>query len=146
MTPTDIRKRRTKIVATLGPASSSETVISELITSGVNVFRLNFSHGTHEQHRSNAKMVRELSQKHNRHVGILGDLQGPKIRIGELQTETLQLVNAEPLILTIDQDTADSTNGQQTVINKRHSVTGSQQPTTITIGRYWPIQNTTDNQ
>ena len=109
MTPTDIRKRRTKIVATLGPASSSETVISELITSGVNVFRLNFSHGTHEQHRSNVKMVRELSQKHNRHVGILGDLQGPKIRIGELQTETLQLVNAEPLILTIDQNTADST-------------------------------------
>ncbi len=112
MTPTDIRKRRTKIVATLGPASSSETVISELITSGVNVFRLNFSHGTHEQHRSNARLVRELSQKHNRHVGILGDLQGPKIRIGELQTETLQLVNAESLILTIDQNTADSTNGR----------------------------------
>lgn len=112
MTPTDIRKRRTKIVATLGPASSSEEVISDLITSGVNVFRLNFSHGTHKQHRKNAETVRVLSRKHNRHVGILGDLQGPKIRIGELQTDSLELVNSQILTLTTNISTADSTKGR----------------------------------
>ena len=88
MTPKDIRKRRTKIVATLGPASSTAEVIGELLDSGVNVFRLNFSHGSHERHIANVAIVREQAAQRNRHIGILGDLQGPKIRIGDLQSET----------------------------------------------------------
>ena len=108
MTPKEIRKRRTKIVATLGPASSTSEVIGELIEAGVNVFRLNFSHGTHDQHRQNANTVRAESEKRNRHVGILGDLQGPKIRIGELQTEQKQLHEDQAIVLTTDKSTADS--------------------------------------
>ena len=108
MTPKEIRKRRTKIVATLGPASSTPDVIGELIENGVNVFRLNFSHGTHDQHRQNANTVRAESEKRNRHVGILGDLQGPKIRIGELQTEQKQLYEDQAIVLTTDKSTADS--------------------------------------
>lgn len=108
MTPKDIRKRRTKIVATLGPASSTPEVIGELLDSGVNVFRLNFSHGSHEQHIANAAVVREQASQRNRHIGILGDLQGPKIRIGNLQTETKTLAEDQPLVLTTDEASADS--------------------------------------
>ncbi len=108
MTLQDIRKRRTKIVATLGPASSSPEVIGELLDSGVNIFRLNFSHGSHEQHSQNARIVRELADNRKRHVGLLGDLQGPKIRIGDLQTDEKQLIPDQTLILTTDENTADS--------------------------------------
>jgi pyruvate kinase len=69
-----------KIIATLGPASSSETVIRSLITNGVNVFRLNFSHGDHEMHGRNISVIRKSAEKLGREVGILADLQGPKIR------------------------------------------------------------------
>ncbi len=105
------RKRRTKIVATLGPASSTDEVIGELIDSGVNVFRLNFSHGDHDQHRRNAERVRELAADRRRHVAILGDLQGPKIRIGELQAEPLELEEGQALTLTTDKASADSRSG-----------------------------------
>lgn len=110
MTPKEIRKRRTKIVATLGPASSTAEVIGELLDSGVNVFRLNFSHGTHKQHIANVATVREQALKRNRHIGILGDLQGPKIRIGDLQTEQKDLAEGQVITLTIDPSRADSEN------------------------------------
>jgi len=76
--------RRTKIIATLGPACSSEEVIDRLLTHGVDVFRLNFSHGTHEQHEKTINTVRESSMALGRYVPIVGDIQGPKIRIGEV--------------------------------------------------------------
>ncbi len=73
--------RRTKIVATMGPATDSPETIEEMILAGVNVVRMNFSHGDPESHIKRARLVREISRKVGRHVGILGDLQGPKIRI-----------------------------------------------------------------
>jgi pyruvate kinase len=76
--------RRAKIVATLGPASDSVEMIEKLILSGVNVFRFNFSHNTHEYHLENLKKVREVSARLNRAVTVLQDISGPKIRIGEV--------------------------------------------------------------
>jgi len=73
--------RRTKIVSTLGPATDEPGILEKLIVAGVNVVRMNFSHGSAEDHRRRADMVRELSAKHNTYVAILGDLQGPKIRV-----------------------------------------------------------------
>ncbi len=69
---------RTKIVATVGPASNSKEMLRELMKAGVNVFRLNFSHGTHEGHREVVKFVRELNDELDMNVSLLQDLQGPK--------------------------------------------------------------------
>ncbi len=74
--------RRTKIIATIGPTSSDENIIRQLIKAGVNVIRFNMSHGTHESHRSNFQRVRTIARQENRHVAILMDLCGPKIRVG----------------------------------------------------------------
>ncbi len=76
--------RRTKIVTTLGPATDSPEMIEKLILTGVNVFRLNFSHGSHESHRELFNRIRDVSKKLDRHVAILQDVSGPKIRIGEV--------------------------------------------------------------
>ncbi|CAN5555580.1 pyruvate kinase [soil metagenome] len=76
--------RKTKIVATLGPATSSEEMIGKLVQAGVDVTRLNFSHGSHEDHIKNAQTVREAAKKHGRNVAILQDIQGPKIRTGNV--------------------------------------------------------------
>ncbi|MGR3311222.1 MAG: pyruvate kinase [Candidatus Brocadiales bacterium] len=76
--------RKTKIIATVGPACSSVGVLKRLILSGVDVFRINFSHGTHEEHAAVISNIRKIANKLRRHVAILQDLQGPKIRIGNL--------------------------------------------------------------
>jgi pyruvate kinase len=76
---------RTKIVATLGPASTERDVLRGLIDAGLNVARINFSHGSHAQHAERIALVRELAEEMGRHVAVLGDLQGPRIRIGALQ-------------------------------------------------------------
>src|SRR5690606_31369926 len=73
--------RRTKIVATLGPATSSPELIEALVLAGMDVARLNFSHGTPEEHAERARLVREISARHSRYVALMGDLQGPTIRI-----------------------------------------------------------------
>jgi len=91
--------RRTKIVATLGPASSSSEVIEELIKSGVDVFRLNFSHGTHQEQRRRVEMIRTASEKLDQVVGILADLQGPKIRTENFIDGRVQLIRGEHFIL-----------------------------------------------
>jgi pyruvate kinase len=78
-------KNKTKIIATIGPASNNRGMLEKLIRAGVNVVRLNFSHGTYEQHGDVIKMVRSLSRKLNQPVGILQDLQGPKVRTGKLE-------------------------------------------------------------
>jgi pyruvate kinase len=76
---------RTKIVATLGPACEDDAVLEAMIRAGMNIARLNFSHGSHEVHQDNLERVRALNQKLETNVGILQDLQGPKIRVGELK-------------------------------------------------------------
>jgi pyruvate kinase len=83
--------RRTKIVATIGPASESDDVIAKLISAGVNVFRLNFSHGTAEQHIAAARRIRKQASIAGIYVGIMADLQGPKIRIGSFRNDFVEL-------------------------------------------------------
>lgn len=85
---------KTKIVATIGPASSSEPVLQELLTEGVNVVRLNFSHGTHAEHLRNIENVRRIAFELDRPVAILLDLQGPKIRTGLLQDQAPVVLEA----------------------------------------------------
>lgn len=95
-----LRRRRTKIVATLGPASSSDAVIEALIGAGVNVFRLNFSHGSHEEHGANVERIRRASEKRGAHVAILGDLSGPKIRVGRFEGGGVDLRPGERVVVT----------------------------------------------
>lgn len=80
--------RRARIVCTLGPASNSEAAIRDLMRAGADVFRLNFSHGTHEEHAKQIERVRRIAEKDGRIIGILQDLQGPKIRTGRLKYRT----------------------------------------------------------
>src|SRR5262245_19305150 len=90
--------RHTKIIATLGPASSSDAAIRELLAAGVNVFRLNFSHGTHASHGEPVTGVKRAASETGRTVAILQDLSGPKIRTGALQGgKAIQLVNGAEL-------------------------------------------------
>ena len=83
--------RRTKIIATLGPATDDENVLSELIDAGVDLVRLNFSHGSIEEHKRRVEMVRRISESKHYHVGILGDLQGAKLRIGRFKQGKINL-------------------------------------------------------
>ncbi|GAB4272165.1 MAG: pyruvate kinase [Candidatus Rifleibacteriota bacterium] len=97
-------KKRTCIVATMGPASSSKDTIKELIQNGVNVFRLNFSHGTHASHFEYIKNIREASEELNAHIGILGDLCGPKIRVGKFPNGPVELKNGATFFLSENHD------------------------------------------
>lgn len=92
--------RKAKIVATIGPSSQSEEMIEKLILAGINVARMNFSHGTHEEHAARITRIRSVSKKLGVHVGILQDLQGPKIRVGEL-SEPVQLSEGEVITLYV---------------------------------------------
>jgi pyruvate kinase len=85
------RNRSTKICATLGPASSTRDMIEKLFVQGVDIFRFNFSHGTHEMHKANFEHVRWVSEKYRRPIAILQDLQGPKLRIGTFEQEEITL-------------------------------------------------------
>src|SRR5665213_2891171 len=76
--------RRTKIVCTLGPASSTHDAIMSIAEAGMNVARLNFSHGTHADHAERIRLIRTIADELGRPIAILGDLQGPRIRIGDL--------------------------------------------------------------
>ncbi|MRI32353.1 pyruvate kinase [Endozoicomonas sp. OPT23] len=91
--------RRTKIVATLGPATESEEQLTKLIEAGVNVVRLNFSHGDADDHRLRAERIRSIAASVGRSVAILGDLQGPKIRIGRFQNGKVHLPDGAEFIL-----------------------------------------------
>lgn len=93
-------QRNAKIVATLGPSSQSEEVIQKLIQVGLNVARLNFSHGTHEEHAERIKIVRQSAQLQRKSVTILQDLQGPKLRVGNLPPEGLKLIAGQMVILS----------------------------------------------
>src|ERR1700736_6470103 len=86
------RLRSAKIVATIGPASAGGEMIRALFDAGVDVFRLNFSHGTHEQHRERLDLIRRVEREQARPIGILADLQGPKLRVGSFANGPVTLV------------------------------------------------------
>lgn len=102
--PTLPHKHETKIVATLGPSSQSPEKIEQLMQAGVNVFRLNFSHGEAEQHIKTAKNIRNIAQQLQCYVAILADLQGPKIRISPLPNDAITLVVDEPICIDVSPD------------------------------------------
>src|SRR5258707_10833557 len=91
--------RSTKIVATLGPASSDPAVLERMVLSGVDVVRLNFSHGTADDHLARATLVKEISSKTGRTVGIMCDLQGPKIRVGKFKDGKVTLAKGQKFVL-----------------------------------------------
>lgn len=90
----------TKIVATVGPASESYDNLLELVKAGVDIFRLNFSHGTHNNHLKVIKRINYLNEKYNLHIGILCDLQGPKLRVGKIEGEGLLIKRGDILTFT----------------------------------------------
>lgn len=94
--------RRTKIVATLGPSTDDPKVMDEMIAAGVDVVRLNLSHGTHEEQAERADFVRNRSQASGRQIGVLADLQGPKIRIGKFVSGSVMLEDGADFALAID--------------------------------------------
>jgi pyruvate kinase len=90
--------RRTKIVATIGPACSSEESLLALVEAGMDAARLNFSHGDHAEHVARAKLVREVQTRVGRPLAIIADLQGPKIRVGDLEAPRI-LVNGDQIVI-----------------------------------------------
>ncbi|MGD2179495.1 pyruvate kinase [Lusitaniella coriacea LEGE 07167] len=92
--------RRTKIVATVGPATLKPSVLRSLIEAGATTLRLNFSHGTHEDHQRAIRLIRQTAFELDRPVGILQDLQGPKIRLGKFENGSIQLEKGDPFTLT----------------------------------------------
>lgn len=97
---TSLHWRRTKIIATLGPASSNINVLKKLIKSGANVFRLNMSHGTHDQHRAAFQLIRKTAASMNTHVAILMDLCGPKIRTGKFIDDAITLKKKSMVLIS----------------------------------------------
>ncbi len=96
------RRRRTKIIATLGPASSSPEVLARLFQAGADVFRLNFSHGTHEDHAARFALIRELEDRFDRPIGILADVQGPKLRVGRFGGGRVHLQTGQPFRMDLN--------------------------------------------
>ncbi len=92
--------QNTKIIATLGPASSDETTLIELIKSGVDVFRINFSHGDHATHGETIDRIMDLKERYAVNVGILADLQGPKLRVGKIENDALEISPGDVLTFT----------------------------------------------
>ncbi len=104
-------QRRTKIVATLGPATDDPKVLDKLIEAGVDVVRLNFSHDLPEVHRRRAEFVRDRAQAHGRQIGIIADMQGPKIRIGRFKGKRVHLEEGQRFVIDADMplDAGDAT-------------------------------------
>jgi len=109
------RRRRTKIIATLGPASATPEILARLFQAGADVFRLNFSHGTHEDHAKRFAMIRELEEKFDRPIGILADVQGPKLRVGRFSSGRAHLQTGRPFRLDLN-----ATPGESNRVNLPH--------------------------
>lgn len=101
-----------KIVATLGPASSNEATLMQMIEAGMDVARLNFSHGTQEQHEENIALIRRLSDELNKPISILADLQGPKLRIGKLENDQIEISAGQIIALSSSKNPKTLANGQ----------------------------------
>ena len=99
--------RATKIVATLGPASASPEILDRMLAAGTNVVRVNFSHGSAAEHTATVKMVREIAHRLGRDIGILADLQGPKIRIGKFAQGKIDLALGDRFIFDIECELGD---------------------------------------
>ena len=106
------RYRNTKIVATLGPTSRTKREIRALIKAGVDVFRLNFSHGNHEDHKSRFEIIRQLEEELDRPIAIMADLQGPKLRVGVFENDEVELTAGALFFLDLD-DAPGSSNRVQ---------------------------------
>lgn len=102
-----INWRRTKIIATLGPATKSEAKITQLIESGANIFRLNMSHGTHEEHFELSQKVRKVAKRKKMHIAILMDLCGPKIRVGKFKDDQIELIAGEKVVVSCSAKTGE---------------------------------------
>ncbi len=100
--------RKAKIVATIGPSSQREDVLVELVKAGMDVARLNFSHGTHVEHENNFRMIRAISERLGKAVTILQDLQGPKLRVGDMGSSGLELIPAQKAVLLDTEHTSIS--------------------------------------
>jgi len=109
--------RRAKIVCTLGPSSLGQEMLERLLTAGMDVARLNFSHGSHKQHAETLEQLRSASLKVRKAVGILGDLQGPKIRTGKLAKGTVELKEGAEFTLTTD----ESVEGNEQIVSTSYS-------------------------
>jgi pyruvate kinase len=103
------RQRRTKLVATLGPASSSRAVVGRLFEAGADVFRINMSHTTHDKMRELVATIRAVEAERNRPIGILVDLQGPKLRLGSFKNDSAEIDAGQDFILDTDPAPGDST-------------------------------------
>jgi pyruvate kinase len=102
------RRRRTKIIATLGPASSTTEVITRLFQTGADVFRLNFSHGSHDDHAARVACIREVEKRFDRPIGILADVQGPKLRVGRFAGGKVHLQTGQAFRLDLNPTPGDS--------------------------------------
>jgi len=98
-----VSTRRTKIVATVGPASSTPDQLDALVAAGMDAARLNLSHGTHDDHRARATLVREAQERAGRPIALIGDLQGPKIRVGDL-SGPMQLTPGDRVTVVVGSD------------------------------------------
>ncbi len=116
---------RTKIVCTIGPASDGEEILQRMIEAGMNVARLNFSHGDHKEHGQRIKRIRKISERLNVPIAILQDLAGPKIRIGKIQKGTVELKAGQTFILTSREVPGDE---------QRVSVTFKRLPEEVNVG------------
>jgi len=103
------RRRNAKIIATLGPASNSLEKIGELFDAGIDVFRLNFSHGTHADHARTNGYIREVEKARNRPIAILADLQGPKLRVGHFKNKEAELETGQQFTLDMEEKDGDAT-------------------------------------
>jgi len=109
----DIRRyRQTKIVATLGPASGAPDKMRALFEAGVDVFRMNFSHGSHEDHRKNLETARMLEVEFDRPVAILADMQGPKLRIGRFEDDKIEIIEGQSFRFDLNDALGDTTRVQ----------------------------------
>ena len=109
------QKTRTKILATIGPATASKEKIEQLIDAGADAFRFNFSHGTHAEHKERYNTVRKLAKAKNQHITIVADMQGPKLRVGTFKNGKIDLKNGQTFTLDMD-----STPGDENRVNLPH--------------------------
>lgn len=99
----------TKILATVGPATASKKMLEELIKSGADAFRFNFSHGSKDEHAERYQTVRDLSQKYKRHITVIADMQGPKLRVGTFKSDKVLLKKGQNFRLDMDNSAGDET-------------------------------------
>ncbi len=99
----------TKILATVGPATATRAMLEKLVDAGVDAFRFNFSHGTHEEHAERCQAVREISESRGRHIAVIADMQGPKLRVGHFANGKVLLKKGQTFVLDMDETPGDET-------------------------------------